>query len=94
MGRGRDHDFKISGVSGPCRPSCEEVKKSDTLSCGGALGWEVADVQRGLEVTAPLQPITPHPCGCSLLMVLGNLLAPSRASAGRSASLHPVEHHL
>lgn len=78
MGRGRDHDFRITGVSGPSRPSCEEVKKSDTLSCGGAPGWEVADVQRGLEVTALLHLITPRPYGCSLLMVLSTLLASSQ----------------
>ena len=44
MGQGGDHDFRVSSVSGPCRPSCEEVKKSDALSWQGAPDREVADV--------------------------------------------------
>ena len=44
MGWGGDHDLTVSGVSGPCRPSCEEVKKSDTLSWQGAPDREVSDV--------------------------------------------------
>ena len=35
---------RVSSVSGPCRPSCEEVKKSDALSWQGAPDREVADV--------------------------------------------------
>ena len=52
--------------------------RSPTLCLAGELRVGIADVQRGLEVTAPLHPITPRPYGCSLLMVLSNLLASSQ----------------